>query len=58
MALYKQEAYNANLYAGKILAEHGVPVAYKSVSGIIWVLPLADLSQDHVETETSAKFLL
>ncbi|KUJ07432.1 composite domain of metallo-dependent hydrolase [Mollisia scopiformis] len=42
-ALYKQEAYNANLYAGKILADHGVPVAYKS---------------DHVETETNAKFLL
>lgn len=32
MALYKQEAYNANLYAGKILTEHGLPVAYKSVS--------------------------
>jgi hypothetical protein len=29
---YKQEAYEANLWAGKILAEHGVPVAYKSVS--------------------------
>ncbi|KAF8851484.1 hypothetical protein BDZ45DRAFT_808264 [Acephala macrosclerotiorum] len=42
-ALYKQEAYNANLYAGKILAEHGVPVAYKS---------------DHVEVETNAKYLL
>jgi hypothetical protein len=31
-AFYKKEAYDANLYAGKILAEHGVPVAYKSVS--------------------------
>lgn len=29
---YKKEAYEANLWAGKILAEHGVPVAYKSVS--------------------------
>lgn len=28
---YKKEAYDANLYAGKILADHGVPVAYKSV---------------------------
>ncbi|KAN0106170.1 carbohydrate esterase family 9 protein-like protein [Hyaloscypha variabilis] len=41
--LYKKEAYEANLWAGKILAEHGVPVAYKS---------------DHVETETNAKYLL
>jgi hypothetical protein len=30
--LYKQEAYESNLWAGKILAEHGVPVAYKSAS--------------------------
>ncbi len=30
--LYKQEGYEANLCAGKILAKHGVPVAYKSVS--------------------------
>jgi hypothetical protein len=29
---YKKEGYEANLWAGKILAEHGVPVAYKSVS--------------------------
>ncbi|KAF3770463.1 hypothetical protein M406DRAFT_344188 [Cryphonectria parasitica EP155] len=29
-ALYKQEAYAASLYAGKILNDHGVPVAYKS----------------------------
>ncbi|KAF4626832.1 hypothetical protein G7Y89_g11326 [Cudoniella acicularis] len=41
--LYKKEAYEANLWAGKILAEHGVPVAYKS---------------DHVEVETNAKYLL
>jgi adenine deaminase len=41
--LYKQEAYAANLYAGKILAEHNVPVAYKS---------------DHVQELTSAKYLL
>jgi len=30
--LYKKEGYEANLWGGKILAEHGVPVAYKSVS--------------------------
>lgn len=42
-ALYKKEAYEANLWAGKILEEHGVPVAYKS---------------DHVEQETNAKYLL
>ncbi|PYH48088.1 uncharacterized protein BP01DRAFT_421206 [Aspergillus saccharolyticus JOP 1030-1] len=29
-AHYKHEAYDATLYAGNILAEHGVPVAYKS----------------------------
>jgi hypothetical protein len=32
--LYKQEAYEANLWAGKILSDHNVPVAYKSVSSI------------------------
>jgi imidazolonepropionase-like amidohydrolase len=42
-ALYKQEAYEASLWAGKILAEHGIPVAYKS---------------DHGEEETNAKFLM
>lgn len=30
-ALYKAEAYEANLRAGKILNDHGVRVAYKSV---------------------------
>jgi hypothetical protein len=40
-ALYKQEAYGASLYAGKILAEHGVPVAYKSVSRSTDVLQLS-----------------
>jgi imidazolonepropionase-like amidohydrolase len=30
--LYKKEAYEASLWAGKVLAEHGIPVAYKSVS--------------------------
>jgi imidazolonepropionase-like amidohydrolase len=40
---YKQEGYEANLYAGKILEEHGIPVAYKS---------------DHVEEGTNAKYLL
>ncbi|KAH8802876.1 hypothetical protein F5884DRAFT_803522 [Xylogone sp. PMI_703] len=42
-SLYKKEAFGANLWAGKILAEHGVPLAYKS---------------DHVNSETSAKYLL
>lgn len=32
LGLYKLEAYDANLWAGKILSDHGVPVAYKSVS--------------------------
>ena len=30
--LYKKEAYEANLWAGKILTDHGVPLVYKSVS--------------------------
>lgn len=30
LALYKQEAYAASLSAGKILNDHGIPVAYKS----------------------------
>ena len=42
-AFYKHEAYNPSLHAGKILAEHGVPVAYKS---------------DHGEEATNAKYLL
>jgi len=33
--LYKQEGYEANLWAGKILAKHGVPVAYKSVGEVL-----------------------
>lgn len=32
--LYKKEAYDANLWAGKILSGHGLPVAYKSVSSL------------------------
>ncbi|KAH7317715.1 hypothetical protein BKA65DRAFT_438774 [Rhexocercosporidium sp. MPI-PUGE-AT-0058] len=40
---YKKEAYESNLWAGKILSDHGVPIAYKS---------------DHVEPETNAKYLL
>jgi hypothetical protein len=28
---FKKEGYESNLWAGKILAEHGVPLAYKSV---------------------------
>lgn len=42
-ALYKMEAYGASLSAGKILNEHGLPVAYKS---------------DHSLEDTSAKYLL
>lgn len=42
-SLYKQEAYGANLWAGKILTEHGVPVAYKS---------------DHGSEDLSAQYLL
>ncbi len=41
--LYKWEAYDANLYAGKILNDHGVPVAYKS---------------DHSDAPCNAKYLL
>ncbi|KAK6580721.1 hypothetical protein PZA11_006957 [Diplocarpon coronariae] len=40
---YKKEAYEANLWAGKILSDHGVPVAYKS---------------DHTGVDTNAKYLL
>ena len=40
---YKWEAYSPNLYAGKILNDHGVPVAYKS---------------DHSIELTNAKYLL
>ncbi|KAF2092364.1 composite domain of metallo-dependent hydrolase [Rhizodiscina lignyota] len=42
-ALYKHEGYGASLYAGKILEEHGVPVAYKS---------------DHGEETTNAKYVM
>ncbi|CRG89988.1 Multiple PDZ domain protein [Talaromyces islandicus] len=42
-SLYKKEGYDGNLWAGKILAEHGVPVAYKS---------------DHVDETTNARYLL
>ncbi len=58
--LYKKEAYEANLWAGKILAEHGVPVAYKSVSSacITEAVPLLTVFQDHFESETNAKYLL
>ncbi|KAF5012422.1 hypothetical protein F66182_15263, partial [Fusarium sp. NRRL 66182] len=42
-SLYKVEGYEGNLQAGKILAEHGVPLAFKS---------------DHVEPNTNAKYLL
>ncbi|KAK8100621.1 carbohydrate esterase family 9 [Apiospora kogelbergensis] len=43
IALYKQEAYYPNLYAGAILDKHGVPVAYKS---------------DHFFESTNAKYIL
>ncbi|EED16397.1 conserved hypothetical protein [Talaromyces stipitatus ATCC 10500] len=42
-SLYKKEGYEGNLQAGKILAEHGVPLAFKS---------------DHVEPNTNARYLL
>lgn len=42
-ALYKQEAYAASLWAGKILNDHDVPVAYKS---------------DHSMEDMSSKYLL
>lgn len=32
--LFKEEAYDANLWAGKILSDQGVAVAYKSVSPV------------------------
>lgn len=41
--LMKKEAYGSNLFAGHILAKHGVPVAYKS---------------DHSIAELNAKYLL
>ncbi|KAJ9301850.1 hypothetical protein DTO271G3_716 [Paecilomyces variotii] len=41
--LYKVEGYESNLQTGKILHEHGIPVAYKS---------------DHVGEDTNAKYLL
>lgn len=41
--LYKKEAYSANLRAGKILNDHGLPVAYKS---------------DHAGEDSSAQYLL
>lgn len=41
--LYKKEAYAASLWAGKILNDHGLPVAYKS---------------DHGMEDTSAQYLL
>lgn len=40
---YKKEAYEANLWAGKVLSDHGVPVAYKS---------------DHGDQMLNAKYLL
>lgn len=41
--LYKREAYQASLRAGKILSDHGVPVAYKS---------------DHFGEDSNARWLL
>ncbi|KAG8165756.1 hypothetical protein KVR01_004308 [Diaporthe batatas] len=42
-ALYKKEAYAASLSAGKILNDHGIPVAYKS---------------DHSMEDLNSKYLL
>ncbi|KXH60368.1 hypothetical protein CSAL01_05749 [Colletotrichum salicis] len=42
-SLYKFEAYAPSLSAGKILNEHGIPVAYKS---------------DHTAPETNAKYIM
>ncbi|KAJ9154718.1 Imidazolonepropionase [Pleurostoma richardsiae] len=42
-SLYKVEGYQTSLSAGKILNDHGVPVAYKS---------------DHSEEQTNAQYLL
>lgn len=42
-ALYKKEAYAASLYAGKILNDHNIPVAYKS---------------DHSQEDLNSKYLL
>ncbi|KAF9872698.1 hypothetical protein CkaCkLH20_09877 [Colletotrichum karsti] len=42
-SLYKWEAYAPSLSAGKILNEHGIPVAYKS---------------DHTAPETNAKYIM
>jgi hypothetical protein len=57
---YKLEGYESNLWAGKILADHGVPVAYKSVSCHISreADPLLMILQDHTEEELSAKYLM
>jgi hypothetical protein len=49
--LYKKEAYEANLWAGKILSDHGVPVAYKSVS-------VPNINQDHSDESMNAQYLL
>ncbi|TDZ29389.1 hypothetical protein C8035_v011290 [Colletotrichum spinosum] len=42
-SLYKWEAYSPSLSAGKILNDHGIPVAYKS---------------DHTAPETNAKYIM
>lgn len=59
-ALYKKEAYMASLSAGKILNDHGVPVAYKSVRTLTYPLwHLTDkIVQDHGGEDTHAKYLL
>jgi hypothetical protein len=44
--LYKQEAYEANLWAGKILSDHGVPLAYKSV-GVLLICAVFYSSLQH-----------
>jgi imidazolonepropionase-like amidohydrolase len=58
-SLYKQEAYGASLYAGKILADHDLPVAYKSVSSSFdFLQSSSNCVQDHSQESTNAKYLL
>lgn len=57
--LYKKEAYEANLWAGKILSDHGVPVAYKSVSVLdLHFIFYTNMNQDHLDESMNAQYLL
>ncbi|KAM0147259.1 hypothetical protein ACHAPG_010694 [Botrytis cinerea] len=56
---YKKEAYDANLWGGSILAENGVPVAYKSVRcPSLMAYSKANISKDHVFEITNAQYLM